>query len=242
MKAIRGDNPRTTNQRVYLMPVVSPPPPPERPPDARRGTVFPLFPTPAIRAALSLSVYPSIYLPRAVSLSRFLFSLFLLFTLVPFSLRFFVPPVGRPLLPPPAPLPSRTPVLAPAASSRCCSRICHYATDITNPPRSLLISRVLVASRSLLSTPRTPPPPRVLFATCRTFSRIPARSSAISAIILIFMPTPPPPPSRLPFAVASSRILSLLRVSPLAHVGDIAWVMPRAEKPIENESIEHSCP
>lgn len=76
MKAIRGDNPRTTNQRVYLMPVVSPPPllpPPERPPDARRGTVFPLFPTPAIRAALSLSVYPSIYLPRAVSLSRFLF-------------------------------------------------------------------------------------------------------------------------------------------------------------------------
>lgn len=31
MKAIRGDNPRTTNQRVYLMPVV-PPPPPEKPP------------------------------------------------------------------------------------------------------------------------------------------------------------------------------------------------------------------
>jgi hypothetical protein len=43
MKAIRGDNPRTTNQRVYLMPVV-PPPSPERPPDTRRGTVFPLFP------------------------------------------------------------------------------------------------------------------------------------------------------------------------------------------------------
>ena len=27
MKAIRGDNPRTTNQRVYLMPVVPPSPP-----------------------------------------------------------------------------------------------------------------------------------------------------------------------------------------------------------------------
>jgi len=66
MKAIRGDNPRTTNQRVYLMPVV-PPPPPEKPPPPPRRPTWNSFP--------SLSLSPSIPLRRYLSSVYLLVSL-----------------------------------------------------------------------------------------------------------------------------------------------------------------------
>lgn len=67
MKAIRGDNPRTTNQRVYLMPVV-PSPPPGKAPDARRGTVFSLFPSRSLSFYMPL-FYLSVYLFVSLSIS-----------------------------------------------------------------------------------------------------------------------------------------------------------------------------
>lgn len=189
MKAIRGDNPRTTNQRVYLMPVV-PPPPPEKPPmpDVEQFSLsFPLtlcslvlFLSRSPSASLSR---PSIYLSSSwflVHVLSFVLSLYTSLSLFLFlfpstlalTLSFILsvhhsslsPPILHPLLPPLL-------ALVPA-SSRCCSRICHYATDITNPlspPRS--------SSRPLS---RVAPPhlllhlaafhPRVLFATCRTLA------------------------------------------------------------------------
>lgn len=145
MKAIRGDNPRTTNQRVYLMPVV-PSPLPEKPRHPRRGTVFPLFPLPVlfVDASLSLSIYLSIYLPPGFShsLSLSLPLLSLLIALRPFC---------RPSTP------FCHPFALALASSRCCSRICHYATDITNS-RSLFSLLFSFASSLVvsLSSPHFP--------------------------------------------------------------------------------------
>lgn len=66
MKAIRGDNPRTTNQRVYLMPVV-PPPPPENP----RCPTWNSFPSLSL-ASCSLSLSLSIRLSFSIHLSIYL--------------------------------------------------------------------------------------------------------------------------------------------------------------------------
>lgn len=73
MKAIRGDNPRTTNQRVYLMPVMPPPPPEKLPtPDVKQFSLsFPPFVSLFHIVSFLLSVYLSISLlvPRIFSLS-----------------------------------------------------------------------------------------------------------------------------------------------------------------------------
>jgi len=149
MKAIRGDNPRTTNQRVYLMPVV-PSPPPEKP---RRPTWNSFL---SLSLSLSTSAcLSSIYLSICSSPSRFT-----LFPSLSFSL-ILSPRLSR--RPPFHPY-----TLAPA-SSRCCSRICHYATDITNP-HSLLSLLLFSRTHSLDSLPSLPHFPAALFATCRTLA------------------------------------------------------------------------
>lgn len=77
MKAIRGDNPRTTNQRVYLMPVV-PPSPPENLPTLEMQRVRTLSLSLSrlpVHPAISLFIY--IYHPLAVSLALSLLSCFL---------------------------------------------------------------------------------------------------------------------------------------------------------------------
>lgn len=78
MKAIRGDNPRTTNQRVYLMPVV-PSPPPEKPPTPDVEQFSLSFP-PALaillhRHASLLSICLSVCLPLDFSLHSLFLSL-----------------------------------------------------------------------------------------------------------------------------------------------------------------------
>lgn len=162
MKAIRGDNPRTTNQRVYLMPVV-PSPPPEKPPtpDVEQFSLsFPLAFYPPTRLS-------SIYLSICSSPSPITLHLSLSFTLLVaprLSLFLSLSSTLHPLLP--SYLRSRSP-----ASSRCCSRICHYATDIANP-RSSLFALLLAHSLTLGHPLRRTSPPRYLQRVVR--SHIPA--------------------------------------------------------------------
>lgn len=172
MKAIRGDNPRTTNQRVYLMPVV-PPPPPENP----RCPTWNSFPSLSrafsplslsLSTRFSFSVHLSIYLSlgssRTHSPSFFLSSSFYL-SVSPLARSLalsFILSVHH------ATRPSRhrlsTPCCHPSllapTSSRCCSRICHYATDITNPLSPLAplrgLSRALYHPTSSVSSSTSP--------------------------------------------------------------------------------------
>lgn len=69
MKAIRGDNPRTTNQRVYLMPVV-PSPPPEKPPTPDVEQFSLSFPLLLRVSLLSVCVSPSLCFPLVSSACR----------------------------------------------------------------------------------------------------------------------------------------------------------------------------
>lgn len=185
------------------MPVV-PSPPPEKPPDARRGTVFSLSFPPALH--LFHIGMPLFYPSIRSSPSRFL------------ARRFLFPSLSTPLVPaayraprfsrrssPPLP-PFRRPCALAPASSRCCSRICHYATDITNPAHLSLLAPLLAPllaralARSRWAAPLAALPRRVICNV--SYARASPRSSAISAIILIFMPTPPP------LSVASSHSLA----------------------------------
>jgi len=160
MKAIRGDNPRTTNQRVYLMPVV-PPPSPEKPPTWNN------FPS------LSLSLSILLYIDAS------LLYLYLLFS----PARFLSPSSPRFSLSFPlilsvyhasslsSPFYTTYPYALTPTSSRCCSRICHYATDITNPPlSSLSLYTPLLLTHSLVRSSSSLHFPAALFATCRTLA------------------------------------------------------------------------
>jgi len=166
MKAIRGDNPRTTNQRVYLMPVV-PPPSPERPPDTRRGTVFPLFPPQPARHHRRRSF--SVCLHACLSPSRSSRP-------PPLSLSLslsFVPLVEQPVHSPspfadPPFRRSRSRVIVLLLSDMS---LCYRHNQ---PP---FLSSLLIAHRAP-SSPHPAPLPathrrrcrRVLFATCRTLA------------------------------------------------------------------------
>lgn len=156
---------------------------------------FPCAPRVVIRAALSLSVYLSIYLPPVfIFLSHsFFLSLLSSSSFQPSSLslhssHFFVPLVNHPPIPSPFTLlPSRLlslprhHVVALSDMSLCYR---HNQLALSSRRSS---SRVLVASHSLLPRP-TLSPPRVICNV--SYARAPPRSSAISAIILIFMPIP----------------------------------------------------
>lgn len=172
MKAIRGDNPRTTNQRVYLMPVV-PSPPPEKPPDARRGTVFSLSFPPALH--LFHIGMPLFYPSIRSSPSRFLArrSLFpsLSTPLVPAAYR--APRFSRrsspPLPPLPPPLRSRSRVITLLLSDMS---LCYRHNQPRAPLSSRSSSRTRARSLTLGRPPRRASPPRYLQRVVR--SRVPA--------------------------------------------------------------------
>jgi len=144
MKAIRGDNPRTTNQRVYLMPVV-PPRPRKGPltPDVEQFSFsFPRSPHAPRSARRSFSIRLHVYLSpsRSLSFSR---------SLAPS----FVAPLRRsapPLSPPPPPPRSRVIVSLLSDMSLC------YRHNQPPFPSSLLIPRPHRASRPVLPSPLTP--------------------------------------------------------------------------------------
>lgn len=169
MKAIRGDNPRTTNQRVYLMPVV-PPPPPEKPP------------TPDVEQ-FSLS-FPPVPLSLYIGAALFYLSVYPLVPLSYLSLSFslLIAPRRPSTSPPPPPSSAGNPYALAPASSRCCSRICHYATDITNPALPSLSLLLFSRVRSLVGPPSSPRFPAALFATCRT----PAHPRDLAQSVLLY--------------------------------------------------------
>lgn len=161
MKAIRGDNPRTTNQRVYLMPVVPPSPPLRK--TSRRSRWNASAPSP-----------PCLSFPQVRSLD----------SSISFSFSFRTYPArspsssslspGRPLSPPLCA--ARFAFLSCALTrshrvvASLLSRTCHYATG-HNPEPSLLFplhpsEPVLPLIRHLYSThyfqravPSPSPPP-----------------------------------------------------------------------------------
>lgn len=154
MKAIRGDNPRTTNQRVYLMPVV-PSPPPEKPltPDVEQFSLS--FPS-----TLHLSTcFSSIYLSICSSLSPLLTHyLSLSFSLLVAPRLSLVDPPS----PSAIPLRSRSRVITLLLSDMS---LCYRH----NQPASFS----LCSSSRALTRVRPPSPPRfpaALFATCRTLA------------------------------------------------------------------------
>lgn len=141
------------------MPVV-PPPPPEKPP------------TPDVEQ-FSLS-FPPVPLSLYIGAALFYLSVYPLVPLTYLSLSFslLIAP-RRPSTSPPPSSAANPYALAPA-SSRCCSRICHYATDITNPalPSLSLCSSSRAFARSLGRPLRRASPPRYLQRVVRP--RIPA--------------------------------------------------------------------
>lgn len=150
MKAIRGDNPRTTNQRVYLMPVV-PSPPPEKPPtpDVEQFSLpFPL----ALYIDMPL-FYLSVYLFVSLSISPS-FPLILTACLSPHL------SLVDSLL---SPLHSRSRVITLLLSDMS---LCYRHNQ---PALSSLFAPLLAHSLVGLS-PSLPHFPAALFATCRTLA------------------------------------------------------------------------
>lgn len=173
MKAIRGDNPRTTNQRVYLMPVV-PSPPPEKPPDARRGTVFSLSFPPALH--LFHIGMPLFYLSIRSSPSRFLArrSLFPSLPTPPsrsrrLSRASFLSSILSTPSPLPPPLRSRSRVITLLLSDMS---LCYRHNQPRAPLSSRSSSRARARSLTLGRPPRRASPPRYLQRVVR--SRVPA--------------------------------------------------------------------
>lgn len=159
------------------MPVV-PPPPPGKAPDAQRGTVFPLFPSrpPSFYIGALSSICPSI----CSSPSRFLPSHTLSFSFsLARSLRTSSLPTLHPLL---SPLRSRSRVITLLLSDMS---LCYRHNQPTLFPLCSS-SRVLTRWATLFAAL----PRRVICNV--SYARASPRSSAISAIILIFMPTPSP--------------------------------------------------
>lgn len=175
MKAIRGDNPRTTNQRVYLMPVV-PPPPPEKPPTPDVEQFSLSFPLSLYIGASLLSIClsarpPLVPFPLVLSAYRASSTLHLSRSS---SLLCWQPLRSR----------SRVITLLLSDMSLC------YRHNQPRAPVSLfapLLARSLARWAALFAAL----PRRVICNV--SYARASPRSSAISAIILIFMPTPPPP-------------------------------------------------
>lgn len=167
MKAIRGDNPRTTNQRVYLMPVV-PPPPPEKPP------------TPDVEQ-FSLS-FPPVPLSLYIGASLLSICLSARPPLVPFPLVLSAYRASSTLHPSPSllccePLRSRSRVITLLLSDMS---LCYRHNQPRAPPSLslLLFSRV----RSLVGPPSSPRFPAALFATCRT----PAHPRDLAQSVLLY--------------------------------------------------------
>lgn len=158
MKAIRGDNPRTTNQRVYLMPVV-PSPPPEKPPtpDVEQFSLsFPLAFYPPTRLS-------SIYLSICSSPSPITLHLSLSFTLLvaprlSLSLSFIDPPSPFTIVPTLSL--SRVITLLLSDMSLCYRHSQPALFSLRSSPRAL----------THVGQPSSPHFPAALFATCRTLA------------------------------------------------------------------------
>lgn len=161
----------------------------EKLPDARRGTVFSLFPTclPSFTMSTLLFLYPlSVYLPPSW------FSVFPRSLILVCHVSSHSPILHRPLF---------------ATPSRSLHVITLLLSDMSlcyrhNQPAfslslflflSLYLSSLCISLLSCSVSSRytlfaAPPHPRVICNV--SYARAPPRSSAISAIILIFMPTP----------------------------------------------------